>query len=75
MVSKRWNRLSRHPLLWRDVDLSCAGTRWIPYSDSSIDWLSKHRLHEVRKLNLHGWHCLTSDGLEVSFSSFVIVLF
>lgn len=64
LVCKRWNRLSRHSCLWRDVDLSCAGTRWIPYSNTSLEWLSKHRLHSVQKLNLHGWHCLTSEGLE-----------
>ncbi|XP_076454859.1 F-box/LRR-repeat protein 6-like [Babylonia areolata] len=64
LVCRRWYFLSRHCSLWRSVDLSCAGTRWIPYRDSSLEWLSKHRLHPLQKINLHGWHCLTSEGVE-----------
>ncbi|KAL8558586.1 hypothetical protein ACOMHN_046304 [Nucella lapillus] len=64
LVCRRWCRLSRHWSLWRSVDLSCAGTRWIPYRDSSLEWLSKHRLHPLQRVNLHGWHCLTSQGIE-----------
>ncbi|XP_066293431.1 F-box/LRR-repeat protein 6-like [Branchiostoma lanceolatum] len=59
-----WNEATKHPSLWRHVDLSTGHIKPNARSDKTLQWLAKNRFSQLRSLNLSHWVFLTKQGIQ-----------
>ncbi|CAH1272219.1 FBXL6 [Branchiostoma lanceolatum] len=64
-----WYEATKHPSLWRHVDLSTGYIKPNARSDKTLQWLAKNRFSQLRSLNLSHWVFLTKQGIQHLASS------
>ncbi|XP_078685620.1 uncharacterized protein LOC144918587 isoform X2 [Branchiostoma floridae x Branchiostoma belcheri] len=59
-----WYEATKHPSLWRHVDLSTGHVPPNARSDKTLQWLAENRFSQLRSLNLSHWVFLTRQGIQ-----------
>ncbi|XP_019615831.1 PREDICTED: F-box/LRR-repeat protein 6-like isoform X4 [Branchiostoma belcheri] len=59
-----WYEATKHPSLWRHVDLSTGHVLPNARSDKTLQWLAENRFSQLRSLNLSHWVFLTRQGIQ-----------